>query len=78
MKTAISLPDELFERAETAAKQLELSRSELYALALGDVLRSRDQEAVAKNIREYYAGTPVKVDPAFHKAQLKVMKRVDW
>ncbi|MEM6753148.1 MAG: ChpI protein, partial [Cyanobacteria bacterium P01_C01_bin.38] len=33
MKTAISIPDPLFEAAEQFAKRLGLSRSELYAMA---------------------------------------------
>lgn len=33
MKTAISLPDSVFEEAEALAKQLGLSRSELYKSA---------------------------------------------
>lgn len=34
MKTAVSIPDDVFERGEKAAKRLKLSRSELYAKAL--------------------------------------------
>jgi metal-responsive CopG/Arc/MetJ family transcriptional regulator len=34
MKTAISLPDSVFEEAEALAQQLGLSRSELYTKAL--------------------------------------------
>jgi metal-responsive CopG/Arc/MetJ family transcriptional regulator len=34
MKTAISIPDTLFEQAEAYAEQHNLSRSELYAHAL--------------------------------------------
>jgi len=34
MKTDISLPDSVFEEAETLAKQLGLSRRELYTKAL--------------------------------------------
>lgn len=33
MKTAISVPDHTFERVETAAKQLGVSRSEFFARA---------------------------------------------
>lgn len=33
MKTAISLPDELYERATAEAKRLGVSRSELFAVA---------------------------------------------
>ena len=38
MKTAISLPDELFEEAESLASRLGMSRSGLYAAALEDFM----------------------------------------
>ena len=48
MKTAISLPDEVFERAELAAKRLNVSRSELYSRALSEYLaRHTDSEVTA-------------------------------
>jgi hypothetical protein len=34
MKTAISIPDDVFHLAEAAAKRLEMSRSELYTRAV--------------------------------------------
>ncbi|MFM5891936.1 MAG: ribbon-helix-helix domain-containing protein, partial [Dolichospermum sp.] len=39
MKTAISLPDPVFEEAESLARQLGVSRSELYTKALKAYLR---------------------------------------
>jgi len=36
MKTAISLPDDLFKSGDSLAKRLGVSRSELYARALAD------------------------------------------
>jgi metal-responsive CopG/Arc/MetJ family transcriptional regulator len=48
MKTAISLPDEVFEQAERVAKRLKLSRSELYSRALAEYLaRHADNEVTA-------------------------------
>ncbi len=48
MKTAISVPDEVFQQAELAAKRLKLSRSELYSRALSEYLtRHTDSEVTA-------------------------------
>ena len=41
MKTAISLPDDLFRMAEAAARKLKMSRSQLYAAALAEFLERR-------------------------------------
>ncbi|CAA9451760.1 MAG: hypothetical protein AVDCRST_MAG78-3485 [uncultured Rubrobacteraceae bacterium] len=38
-KTAVSIPDELFESAEGLARRLGMTRNELYAEALRDYLR---------------------------------------
>jgi metal-responsive CopG/Arc/MetJ family transcriptional regulator len=38
MKTAVSLPDEVFEGAEKLARRLKISRSELYGRALREFL----------------------------------------
>ncbi len=46
MKTAISLPDETFERAERAAKRLGITRSELYARAVDAFVESLDRTSV--------------------------------
>ena len=40
-KTAVSIPQDVFEGGEAAAKELGISRSELYARALRDLLRAR-------------------------------------
>jgi metal-responsive CopG/Arc/MetJ family transcriptional regulator len=47
MKTAISIPDDLFARADELARDLGKSRSELYREALADYLDRRDPQAVA-------------------------------
>ncbi|MCA1696444.1 MAG: ribbon-helix-helix protein, CopG family [Actinobacteria bacterium] len=46
MKTAVSIPDELFRRADQLASQLGKSRSQLYREALSDYVSRRDPEAV--------------------------------
>lgn len=44
MKTAISLPDELFEAMDRAARALGVSRSELFARAAAAYLERSDDE----------------------------------
>jgi predicted transcriptional regulator len=46
MKTAVSIPDDLFRRADELASQLGKSRSELYREALADYVARRDPKAV--------------------------------
>ena len=46
MKTAVSIPDDLFRRADALATRLGKSRSELYREALADYIERRDPQAV--------------------------------
>ncbi len=46
MKTAVSIPDDLFRRADELASRLGKSRSEIYREALADYLARRDPRAV--------------------------------
>jgi metal-responsive CopG/Arc/MetJ family transcriptional regulator len=48
MKTAISVPNDVFERAEHAAKRLKVSRSELYSRALAEFLDSHSPDHVTE------------------------------
>ena len=49
MKTAISLPDEVFSSAERLAKRLKLSRSELYSRALSEYLARHSPDELTES-----------------------------
>ena len=71
MKTTISLPDELFVSADSLAKRLRVSRSELYATAVAEyVAKHRDAEVTAR-LNEVYSDLPSRVDPALRRAQAR-------
>ncbi|MDQ2851698.1 MAG: antitoxin [Actinomycetota bacterium] len=50
MKTAISVPDQIFDRASDRAKTLGLSRSEFFARAADNYLDQLDAQSVARQI----------------------------
>lgn len=52
MKTAVSIPDPVFEAAERLARQLGLSRSALYAKALQEFTSAREQSDLASAMNE--------------------------
>ncbi len=55
MKTAVSIPDELFSRAEEMARRTGKSRSQLYQEALSEYLLRRDPGAVTQTLDEALA-----------------------
>ena len=80
MKTAISLPDPLFEAAEQLARELGKSRSQLYAEALREYLEKRRDEDITRRLNEIYDAEPelAELDPVLDALQLEVLRREKW
>ena len=55
MKTAISIPDEIFEAAERLARRLKISRSELYSRAISEFVTRHATERVTETMDEALA-----------------------
>ena len=58
MKTAVSLPDHLFRRADEVAGELRIPRSRLFALALEEFLRNYRQQNVTERLNAVYRDLP--------------------
>jgi predicted transcriptional regulator len=78
MKTAVSVPDDLFRLAEVAARRLRVSRSRLYATAISEFLNRQQGSAVTERLNEAYARRPAKLDSAFNHAQLRSLEKDSW
>ncbi len=78
MKTAISLPDSLFEEAEALAQRLGLSRSELYKQALQAYLKRYNREQISLKLNQVYSKESSEVDPVMAKMQLLSLPRENW
>jgi metal-responsive CopG/Arc/MetJ family transcriptional regulator len=58
IKTAISLQKSLFEQAETLAREMNVSRSRLFVLALEDYLRRHENLQLLERIDRAYFDAP--------------------
>jgi hypothetical protein len=54
MKTAISLPDEVFYVAEEAARYMGIPRSKLYLNALDEYLKKNSRTRITEKLNEVY------------------------
>jgi metal-responsive CopG/Arc/MetJ family transcriptional regulator len=54
MKTAISLPDELYEDVEQTARAMGIPRSQLFARAVEEYIRRHRRERVTERLNEVY------------------------
>lgn len=79
MKTAVSIPDDVYENAEALARQLKMSRSRLYADALRDFVARRRSEAITESWNRVVdeLGEDA-VDRAWLEIGLQTLARVEW
>jgi predicted transcriptional regulator len=78
MKTAVSVPDDLFRSAEAVARRLRMSRSQLYAAALAEFLERQQKDAITERLNEVYSRQESRLDPAFHRAQMSSLDKDSW
>ena len=78
MKTAISLPDELFAEADRLARRLDKSRSQLYREAVAEYVARHDPEEVTRLI-DLVAERLDPSDDGFARAAARhVLGRSEW
>lgn len=80
MKTAISLPDDLFGAAERTAERLGLTRSELFRKALIAFLRGNDERLVTEALNQVYVDDPQgsELDADIREIQAQSVARDAW
>jgi len=78
MKTAISLPDELFEAADELARQLDITRSELYATAVLAYVQAHRAADVTAALDRVYQDQPSALDPGLSRLQAAALPHDEW
>jgi hypothetical protein len=80
MKTAISIPDLLFDAAEKVASRLGISRSELYRRALKKYLEDHSSQVVRERLDEVYKDEvdDGRLDPAIEFLQRESLPEDEW
>lgn len=78
MKTAISVPDPIFQAADDLAKRLGMSRSQLYTTAVSQYLQAFDDEAITAKLNEVYTVVKEPIDPYLVQMQAYSLPKEDW
>lgn len=78
MKIALSIPDELFESAETLGKRLGVTRSRLYATALADFVAKHQSRKVTARLDAVYAAEDSRLDTTTRRLQARSLPRDSW
>jgi metal-responsive CopG/Arc/MetJ family transcriptional regulator len=80
MKTAISIPDQVFEAAEQLARRLGISRSELYAKAVFEYINDHRYMNVTDTLNRVYGDDEEKssLDPTSQNLQFNSLLKDEW
>jgi hypothetical protein len=78
MKTAISIPDNLFEEAERLAAELRTSRSQLYSRALREYVTRHAPDRLTEAMNRVVDEVGIEVDEFSRQASRRVLEQVEW
>jgi metal-responsive CopG/Arc/MetJ family transcriptional regulator len=80
MKTAVSIPDRVFESAEKLAARLGVSRSELYATALASLVEKHREDMITSRLNEIYGpdGEKSSLEREVSNLQGRSLTREKW
>lgn len=78
MKTAVSIPDALFRRAEQLARRAGKSRSQLYREALAEYLARRDPAPVTAALDDVVDQIGPEPDRWLARAGRRALERSEW
>lgn len=78
MKTAVSIPDDIFEQAEALAHRAKRSRSEVYARALSDYIALHAPDRVTQAMDEALDRINEGMDALASRAALRTLERTEW
>jgi predicted transcriptional regulator len=78
MKTAVSVPDDLFKKADRLARRQRKSRSRLYADAITEYVARHDPDWITQKLNEVAESVDTSLDPFVAAATAEVLKRNKW
>lgn len=78
MKTAISIPDDVFEDAEALARRLNQSRSQLYSRAVREYVARHAPDSVTHALDALFAEESLGIDKFTARAGRRILERSEW
>lgn len=77
MKTAVSIPDDVFASADALAKRMRVSRSALYSQAVEEFVARHRGDRVTERLDAVYEGQASELDERMARAQRRTVE-CDW
>jgi metal-responsive CopG/Arc/MetJ family transcriptional regulator len=78
MKTAISVPNDVFEEADRLAERLGKSRSQLYTEAMVEFLTRHDPDTITKRLNDVWDSISEPEDRFVTETSRSILEKVEW
>jgi metal-responsive CopG/Arc/MetJ family transcriptional regulator len=78
MKVTVSIPEDLFESAESLGKRLRVSRSRLYATALAEFLAKHQGRKLTERLNQVYGAEDSRLDDRLARMQRRSVGADPW
>lgn len=78
MKTAISVPNDVFELSEKLAKKLKVSRSKIFAMGVKKLGEELEKDEVTARLNEFYGKEKAEIDPVIMKMAALSLPKEEW
>lgn len=78
MKTAVSIPDEVFEKAERLARRMKKSRSQLFSHALAEYVARHAPDQVTESMNQVCSEIGPEPDTFVAAASRRLLARSEW
>jgi antitoxin MazE6 len=78
MKTAISVPNDVFELSERLAKKLKVSRSQIFAMGVRKLGEEYDDDEITAKLDEFYSKEKAEIDPVIMKMAALSLPKDEW
>ena len=82
VKTAISLDEKLFKRVNKLSKEMHVSRSRLFTLAVDEYLRKQENQAILAQLNKAYSDQPDeqerKITKSMRTKHGKIIEQESW
>ena len=78
MKTAVSIPDDIFAQAERLARRAKKSRSQLFSDALREYITRHSPDEVTEAMNRAIEEVGAEMDPFVAAASKRALERVEW
>jgi len=78
VKTAISIPNPVFDAGEKLARRMKMNRSELYSQAIAAYVNQHSEEDVTEALNHVYEKEDAALDPVLARLQSASLPKERW